>query len=595
LLQLDGLPLALAQAAAYMTKTSISFDTYTRLYNENWKDLMELNNTKHIPLRNYANGSVATTWTISFNSLRRSNEAAANLLLLWAHLDNKSMWYGLLSAATKISETTTKRISEWLGDIACSETEFIKAIGLLRSYSLVEKTEDRANCSTHAVVHQWALNIQNEEQLKELSWIAIVAVGKAVALRDKPTFWVPIEQLLTHANKCGNLIKEKSNAWCEQYELDAQACKNGNNDEDDWERKGGGTIPKALFCLSALYRSVGDLYKAEDICKQALSLWKRVAGEKHELTVITSNALGDIYLESGKLGEAEEAYSYALKFYEGAQREDSEFALRITYRLGRLHLAQGKPEEAARAYIRVLEGCNKMQEADGTLVLNAFRDLGAICPDPRKLTELGEMCSRVLERQTKALGTDHNSATEGMRLLAEFYMIQGRPEETETTYLQALKICEAQEIRPRVKLDLFKGFGEFYLHQSKLEDAKAIHIQAFEVCKETYGTMLEAAPTIGLVLCRICIQQGKLDEAVTWLSLMAPGYETLLAHDRAACQALQDFRVGLQKVIETRDQIKSGQETTPEATQGDIGQDTPPKETLPRRQGILQRLGWKRA
>lgn len=31
---LDGLPLALAQAAAYMSETGTRFSTYTRLYNE---------------------------------------------------------------------------------------------------------------------------------------------------------------------------------------------------------------------------------------------------------------------------------------------------------------------------------------------------------------------------------------------------------------------------------------------------------------------------------------------------------------------------------------------------------------------------------
>ena len=98
---LDGLPLALAQAAAYMNETGTGFGTYTRLYKEQWRELMEPQDGKHMPLRSYSNGSVATTWMISYTAIRTKNEAAANLLLLWAHLDNKSLWHGLLAPSQR--------------------------------------------------------------------------------------------------------------------------------------------------------------------------------------------------------------------------------------------------------------------------------------------------------------------------------------------------------------------------------------------------------------------------------------------------------------------------------------------------------------
>ena len=79
---LDGLPLALAQAAAYMSETGMGFGTYTRLYKEQWQELMEPHDGRRIPLRSYANGSVTATWAISYTAVRRRNEAAANLLLL---------------------------------------------------------------------------------------------------------------------------------------------------------------------------------------------------------------------------------------------------------------------------------------------------------------------------------------------------------------------------------------------------------------------------------------------------------------------------------------------------------------------------------
>lgn len=92
-----------------MSETGTGFGVYTRLYKEQWRELMEPHDGRRMPLRSYANGSVATTWTISYTAVRTRDEAAANLLLLWAHLDNKKLWHGLLAAASHESPVAAER------------------------------------------------------------------------------------------------------------------------------------------------------------------------------------------------------------------------------------------------------------------------------------------------------------------------------------------------------------------------------------------------------------------------------------------------------------------------------------------------------
>src|SRR3954469_214469 len=100
-----------------MSETCTSFGTYTRLYKEQWRELMEPRGGKRVPLRNYANGGVATTWMISDTAGKASNETAANLLLLWAHLDNKGLWHGLLAIASQKSTIAAEQTSVWLKGI----------------------------------------------------------------------------------------------------------------------------------------------------------------------------------------------------------------------------------------------------------------------------------------------------------------------------------------------------------------------------------------------------------------------------------------------------------------------------------------------
>lgn len=54
-------------------------------------------------LREDADRSILTTWTLSFNSLQLQSEDAANLLMLWAFLDNRDLWYKLLAPALDLT------------------------------------------------------------------------------------------------------------------------------------------------------------------------------------------------------------------------------------------------------------------------------------------------------------------------------------------------------------------------------------------------------------------------------------------------------------------------------------------------------------
>lgn len=169
---------------------------------------MEPHDGRHMPLRSYANGGVATTWMISYTAVRARNEAAANLLLLWAHLNNRSLWHGLFASALHKSAKAAERMPAWLHRIARSEVEFIEAVRILRNYSPVEEMENQTGYATHPVVHQWALHIQDGSQRAGLSWVAITTVGLAVPMSDTKKYWETQVRLLPHAERCVKRIEE---------------------------------------------------------------------------------------------------------------------------------------------------------------------------------------------------------------------------------------------------------------------------------------------------------------------------------------------------------------------------------------------------
>ncbi|KAK4248763.1 hypothetical protein C7999DRAFT_30744 [Corynascus novoguineensis] len=67
---LDGLPLALAQAASYLRETKLDATAYVRLYKQQWDELVRSDGEARSPLEEYEQRSVGTTWMVSFEAIR---------------------------------------------------------------------------------------------------------------------------------------------------------------------------------------------------------------------------------------------------------------------------------------------------------------------------------------------------------------------------------------------------------------------------------------------------------------------------------------------------------------------------------------------
>ena len=76
--RLGYLPLALVQAGTYMRETKTGCAKYLELYKASWRQL-----TAETPrLRDYENGSIQTTWIMSYERVRQGNPTAGQLLQL---------------------------------------------------------------------------------------------------------------------------------------------------------------------------------------------------------------------------------------------------------------------------------------------------------------------------------------------------------------------------------------------------------------------------------------------------------------------------------------------------------------------------------
>lgn len=520
--RLDGLPLALAQAATYMNETGTNFKTYTKLYDEQWKRLME--NESTTPLRTYKNRSINTTWMVSYNAIQSENKSAANLLLLWAHLDNKTLPYWMFHTR---AEEMTEDLPEWLDEAIADKVQFLKLIRLLRSYCLVESLHGGSSHSTHPVVHQWAFHVQNEYQRKELSRLAILVIGHAVPMKDDDEAQSMQRQLLPHAE-----------SWMERTEqmtLDTPS-------ETDRE------MPYVLHRVGILFSDRGKLNKAERMYRRALEVKETVLGPESVSALETVNNLGLLYIRQGKLAEAESMCLRALEGKEKVLGADDLSTTGALNNLGNVYSSQGRVADAEKIYRHVLEAYEKTVGPDYLSSLHTRNNLGVLYKDQGRLAESEEMIQRALDGYEKALGPDHASTINTMNNLGSLYKLQGKLAEAERTYQHTLERKEEVFGPDHLStIDTRNNLGVLYKSQGRLAEAERMYQDALDRYEKTVGPVsilsyvpaLNTAFNFGLLLEEL----GREEVARLMYTRALRGYELVFGENsdqyRAARRGLE--------------------------------------------------------
>jgi len=134
--ELEYLPLAIAQAAAYMQKRQQTVTEYLQQYHHNDSSKIALLGHKFVAhgreSRNWE--SVMTTWSISFQHIQNENPLAADLLSLMSFFDRQGIPRTLLP------------IEDY------SLVEFNEAIGILEAFSLIESMHNHRSYDVHRLV-----------------------------------------------------------------------------------------------------------------------------------------------------------------------------------------------------------------------------------------------------------------------------------------------------------------------------------------------------------------------------------------------------------------------------------------------------------
>src|SRR5260221_1048765 len=314
---MDGLPLALDQAGAYIEETQCSLPDFLQLFEEQPVSLLQERDAHaDHPL------SVAKTFLLSFEKIQQANPAAADLLTVCSFL-----------APDAIPEELLTRSASGLGphlqSIAPDPFQFNAALKELQAYSLIHRNAETKMLFMHRLV-QTVLKQSMPEALRR-EWVGRVT---RILHQNSPEditrndYWQRCEQLLPHALTCLAQVAQ----W-QITSLD---------------------ISSLLAKTSAYLSHKGRYDEAEPLLVSAIQINEAALGPGHPGMATLLNDLALLYTRQGRHAQAERLFQQAMQIYEQAGSPDQ---LNLAYCLSSLAILyrdQFRYEEAEALIQRAL-------------------------------------------------------------------------------------------------------------------------------------------------------------------------------------------------------------------------------------------------
>lgn len=509
--ELDGLPLALDQAGAYIEETRCGFSAYQQLYHTRRKELLQRRGRFSADHPE----SVAATWSLSFQQVEQESPAAADLLRFLAFLHPEAIPEEILSAGAA-------ELGPALSPVAGDALELNGTIGLLLRYSLLRRNPEARLLQMHRLVQAVLKDSMEKEEQREWAERALRATNRAFPEIEVNT-WAQCQRLLPHAQVGALALDEYELAFpeaarllnlaanylstharyteAEPLLLRARALLEQLFDADHPE------TATLLNDLSSLYLIQGKYQQAAPLLNQALEMRERVLGEEHPATAASLNNLAGLYYEQGNYQRAEQLYQQALAIRQKVLAPEHLDIAQSLNNLAALYTAQGNYPEAEPFYLRAQASQEQALGPHHPDVARTLNNLARLYRLQGQYEQAEQTYQRALAIQNQVLGRHHPDMAQTLYNLARLYRAQGKYAEAEPFYLRALAMC--QDVfgseHPRVAQVLY-GLAKLYTSQGRYGEAEELARRALNIQETLLG---RAHPDIAYTLALL----AKLSEA----------------------------------------------------------------------------------
>lgn len=492
----DGLPLALDQAAAYIEESQIDIAAYVALYQTQRASLLKRRGSWR---ETEYPDSVATTWLLSFERVEQISIAAGDMLRLCAFLHPDAIPETMLIAGAR-------ELGSHLQALAENPLLLDELVGVLRKYSFLRRNPETKMLTFHRLVQAVLRDQMDRQTYQQWAEMAVRMVNHAFPDHAGMEFqtWARCEQYLPHVLTCTTLAQEEgsTSSWAASVltKTGAYLLYRGQYAQSEsllkraqaiWEQDGEREQPdmaETLDYLAQLYYERAKYAEAEPLYQQALALREQFLGEEHIETGAIVNNLALLYWKQEKYAEAEPLYQRAVAITEKACGFEHANTATTLNNLALLYWKQERYVEAEQLYQRTLAIREKILEPDHPHIAFSLDNLGVLYFDQGRYSEAEPLHERALSIREKVLGPEHTDTARSLIEVAKLYVTQGKYEQVESIYQRALAILEKALGRehPRTVETLLR-LAQVYHQQGKHEGAEPLYKRVLAIDEEVYG------------------------------------------------------------------------------------------------------------
>src|SRR6266567_4062132 len=446
---LDGLPLALDQAGAYIEETGCSLDDYLERYRTRRAVLLNQRgrtSTDHPE-------SAGATLSLALGKVERANPAAAELLRLCAFLDPDAIPEEIITAGAA-------DLGPVLAPVAADPVALDAALADLRRYSLLRRNPESKTLTIHRLVQMVLRDQMNEQVQQQWAERCVRAVNRTFPVGEFAN-WQQCQRVLPHALSCVALLKQWNMSFVEAAQL--------------LERAGNYLMQREQY------------QEAEPLLKQAVALHEQILGLEHPEVATSLNELALVYQFQGCYSLAEPLFTRSLTIWErisGANLSDLATGF---YNLGTLYIDQGKYDQAEAPLRRALTLWEQISVPGHPDLTYALHFLAVLYTEQGRYTQAEPLLHRALEIREQAFGPEHSEVAHVLNNLAALYRAQGKYTQAEPLFQRALAIGEKTRPQHRFMTEVLNQLALLYLAQGKYAQAESLLTRSLAISEQVLG------------------------------------------------------------------------------------------------------------
>ena len=473
--KLDGLPVALEQAAAYIIYEKITFQQYLIDLHEVKLEVLGFE-AKNLNLADYPE-PVLRTWAVTEQKL--STHAKA-VLTISAFLSADNIPEALLLNQSKIvlavssvleeaSEEELKSIVNSDGDLRAVR----RSIAQLNSYSMISRNTSDKTFSIHRLVQEVA-RVRLSDSYKELFTQLILKMID----NDCPDHQTAIKSNFSWHKAMANHISAITAFTKRMWPVISEILKEVAD-----------PLAAQINNLAEFYRTQARFYEAETLLLRAAKIYDKLVGENHTNVATVLNNLSLVYHATNRLAEAEPLAKRALAIDEACLGKDHPIVAKRLNNLAMLYQSTNRLAEAEPLMKRAMAIDEASFSKDHPSVAIHLNNLAQLYKNTNRLTEAEPLMERALKIDETALGKDHPEVARDLNNLAMLYESTNRLAEAEPLMQRALKIGEASlgKDHPNVATAL-NNLALLYKATNRLKEAETLMERALKIDEAAFGS-----------------------------------------------------------------------------------------------------------